>query len=115
MIYTSGTPASDPDDPVFPPVYPDSMPLYWRNETSGILANAVLAYIGHAAGTGPAPSDDQARLLIAYCRYFIRAPVWQFNPEPLLHALQDAIDQATDLAALDQWLNACLDLGIDVL
>ena len=57
---------------------PLGTPLYWRAETSGVLAEALWAYMLHQAEPDiyPAPTPGQLALVACYLRYVIDAPSW---------------------------------------
>ena len=54
-------------------------PMYWADETSGFLAEAVEAYIAYNLGTGPQPGHDHLEAFRAYLVHWIRAPYWRMG------------------------------------
>src|ERR1051326_7578586 len=52
------------------------LPLYWKDDLTGILKRAIAAYINNRVGEGPEPTPGQFRLLVDYLRYYINAPAW---------------------------------------
>jgi hypothetical protein len=104
-------------DHQFEPVYrgPHGTPLYWRNEQSGELKAAVMAYAAYMAypKTNPIPRPAQFELLIGYLTYVIDAPCWRGSSE-----LDDLREQARRMGTpqeVDDWINRCLKIGIDPL
>ena len=113
------------------PGYPSQLqtPLYWRDETSGKLESAVIAFfepyasLTHASLTqkklAPDLSAEQIKLLRDYLVYYIKAPCWKNNP----HADSEefaAIDRLTEQAQniscrkdIEQFAQDCLQLGLD--
>jgi len=83
-------------------------PGYWRNETSGVLAPAIEAYLQHRLMT-----DEQIAAMRAYLRQWIMAGDWLGGAD--IDELRAGLDGLTSRAALDRWLDAALDLGIDPL
>jgi hypothetical protein len=69
-------------------------PLYWRNEISGVLSDAIMAYFAYQTGSRDEPlTDAQAALVLGYARYYVDAPCWLANatdPEAIeeIEALQ---------------------------
>jgi hypothetical protein len=89
---------------------PDKLlaPGFWMNETSGVLRPAVEAYLRWEP-----LSAAQIAALRAYLRQWIEAYAWLEEDE--LFTLRQEVDQLTSREAIDRWLDAALDLGIDPL
>jgi hypothetical protein len=90
-------------------VPPHDVPLYWVNETSGVLKEAVLAYFDGRE------SLTQLRLVIAYVRYVLEAPCWNAEPMEALERLRLAAQRVTTRVGLEAVLWDALELGIDPL
>lgn len=84
-----------------------AFPHYWRNETSGVLQPAVMAYL-----EGGEMTAGQISALRAYLRQWIAAPVWH-GPE--VHELREGIDRLTSREAIGNWLAIAVERGIDPL
>jgi hypothetical protein len=96
-----------------PAVYtpPFGVPLHWRNEQSGQLPAAMLAYFQHAGDSSkPAPSEEQLQLVIHFFHYFISAPCWQGAE---ISELREEAAQMQTVQGVAAWLDKCLDAGID--
>lgn len=85
----------------------DGLPGYWMNETSGVLAPAVRAYLEHDE------LDGQAIVALrAYFRQWINAPAFEGDD---IDALRRTVDGLTSRQAIDRWLGKAIDAGIDPL
>lgn len=82
-------------------------PGYWMNETSGVLAGAVKAYLERDELT---PQEIAA--LRAYFRQWIMAP--GFRGEDV-EALRGKVDGLTSRQAIEAWLNDAISAGVDPL
>lgn len=104
-----------------PNVYrpPLGLPLNWRDEQSGALSAAILAYLDNRI-KGTVLTDEQFDLVKDFVRHYIGAPCWN-------HMLEDE-ELATELATLRHqvlylktpddlgaWIHQCLDVGLDPL
>jgi hypothetical protein len=91
-------------------------PGYWMYETSGALRPAIIGLIH-----GCALSAEDIAALRAYCRQWICAPVWDENPHATaasrarLAALRAGIGGLTSRAAIEAWLAAAVEEGMDPL
>ena len=101
----SALPSSDP-----------RAPKYWRNETSGLLAQAIEAYLE----SRPMGSFAVAAVR-AYLRQWIDSPAWDMNPAADdesrrelagLRAAAAAIETRRDI---DEWLYRAIEFGADPL
>lgn len=90
-----------------PTRYPHGGPLYWRNEQSGLLGQAIEAYFDRREG-----AEDLA-LVIDYCRYWIEAPCWRWDDPGELAELRQRVRSLITRSVLDAWLNDAMGLGID--
>jgi hypothetical protein len=90
---------------------PFGVPLYWMNETSGILRSAVQAYVT-AETNGPDMTAEQFELFRAYLTYVIHAPCWKGLDR---RRFAFKLAAATDTAAIHTILMELLDFGIDPL
>ncbi|PZV19220.1 MAG: hypothetical protein DCF22_00700 [Leptolyngbya sp.] len=90
---------------------------YWRNETSGILQPAMMAYINHGAYPNqcPAPTPEQMGLIKQYLQLYINAPCWEEGEQGQLAALRKSVQEITDLASCDRWLDEAMQWGFDPL
>lgn len=95
-----------------PEAGPGGGPLYWRDETSGVLAKAVAAYLEWRTKAGPAPDPFQVEVLRAYCEQWIKSPVWVGRD---LEKLRRSIDTIKLPGELSIWLCAASQEGIDPL
>jgi hypothetical protein len=91
-----------------PPIYPAGGPLYWANDLSGILPDAVQTFFQRPA----ALTTEQMELLTMYLIYWLEAPCWHYPPGTREQLLAQA-KAVTTRADFDTVLNACLALGID--
>jgi hypothetical protein len=104
---------------------PLGVPVYWRDEVSGILPAAVWAYIKFRApveGETPIPPTEmQLKILIEFLRYYIDAPCWSLNTAACQEMAADLSSLRGDIRAakttddVGAWISRCLDLGIDPL
>jgi hypothetical protein len=94
--------------PGFPPYRPPfGGPAYWRDERSGVLPAAVLAYLEGRE------TRAQLDLVLRYCAYWIEAPCWRADPMLPLETLRQTIRQVATHAGLSAWRRDALALGID--
>lgn len=61
-----------------PTIYrpPMGLPLYWRDEVSGVLPAAVTKYLNHVAFGAARPDAAELELLWDYIAHHINAPCW---------------------------------------
>lgn len=96
---------------LIPNIYisPLGLPLYWGNEQSKKLPRAVIKYFGQQP-----LNQSELELLINYCRYYINAPCWQNKPfETKLQDLRKEATALTTVEEISEWINNCLNIGID--
>lgn len=84
------------------------VPGYWMNETSGVLAPAVEAYL-----TREEMSAEQIAAMRAYLRQWIM--VGQWAPTEGVMALRMMVDGISSKRDIDRWLMLAEDEGIDPL
>lgn len=82
-------------------------PGFWMNETTGVLAPVVTAYLNRATLT-----EDQVRIMKAYLAQWIGADVWMGPEIDELRRLAAAIDNEK---AIDDWILKAIDSGLDPL
>jgi len=87
--------------------------LYWRNETSGVLAKAVSDYLGWGCQRGPEPTPLQCEALRVYFEQWIAFDWHGLQAE--LEKLREAIKAPQTPGSLRIWILQALDLGIDPL
>jgi hypothetical protein len=91
-------------------------PGFWMYETTGVLRPAMQAYL-----LGERITGEQIAALRAYFRQWIGAPVWDLNPHgderdrEALAELRRRVDELTDRAAIDRWLDDVDRFGLDPL
>lgn len=101
--------------------FPEDLPPYWRNETSGRLEKSVLAYFApYATDETPPPlsSEDLDNLKQYLCLY-VSAPCWRKNPHAdrqHLARLDELQESARNLASredITQFIYKCMDIALD--
>lgn len=89
-------------------------PGFWRNETSGVLAPAIHAYL-----TNKVMTDGEIAAMRAYLRQWIMAPCWQDPTDaehaPILTRLRADLNDLITRAAIARWLELADDIAIDPL
>jgi hypothetical protein len=93
---------------------PLGFPQYWRDDPSGQLQIAVLAYLGYRGAEGPPPDASHIELLRDYLIHYIEAPCWASPPGVLENLISRAHDIQTpqDIADVEK---RCLQIGLDPL
>jgi hypothetical protein len=96
---------------------PHGLPLYWRDEASGVLAAAVGAYFKHIVEKTPEPNAEQLDLLWQYVRHHIHAPCWEMTCRGAYEKeLADLKARATargGVLALRAYVAAAIDIALD--
>ncbi len=100
-----------------PRVYrpPLGAPLRWQDDMSGELPRIMLAFFEQQRELSP----DEFERVRDYGEYYLDAPMWDANPHlddegrAELAALREQIKAARTVGDLNQWINACLEIGID--
>jgi hypothetical protein len=85
---------------LLPRDHPDA-PKYWMNETTGVVAPAVQAYLFNEL---MAPEYIPATR--AYLRRWICSPVWR---GPKVDFLRGCLDELTSRTAIDRWIAIAVD------
>lgn len=87
-------------------------PLYWRDERSGVLKEALERYVYWAADPKSIkPDEAQFYLIKQYLRYWINAPCWRGE----LSDLRTSIETVRRVEDIEPFLDKCLEWGIDPL
>lgn len=102
---------------------PLGTPLYWRDELSGELHDAIHAFVGYGADKRNLPTFKQVVLTVAYLKYVIDAPCWRGDTMlDGLRAQAEELVSSKKCAVIGEWcdeINAwimkCLEIGIDPL
>ncbi len=97
-----------------PTTYPNGVPLYWMDEESGAMREAVQAFLYWAVRLPgqPRPSQEQLALLRDYFAHWINAPGWAGKEVEKLRA---DIQSASTAEELLQWQERAESEGIDPL
>lgn len=102
--------------------YNQGMPMYWRDEMSGKMLSAVVAFWSPYADSPqniPELSAEHVCLLREYIVHWVEAPCFQANPHMTMEnklQLESAIIQAKNInnrADINVVLNALSELAID--
>jgi len=99
---------------------PYGAPCYWKNEESGVLRDALLAFLDSTIGREPGATTEQLDITQWYFTHYINAPLWQhpdinYEGATKLAHLKEQIKTANTVEKLKQWIDACLDSGLDPL
>lgn len=104
-----------------PNVYrpPLGLPLYWRDDQSGVLADAIKAYLDERI-EGKQMTAEQFDLVRAFLSYYINAPCWSRNltddeKSVRLMALRADVRNLKKPDDISGWIRRCLDIGLDPL
>lgn len=82
-------------------------PGFWMDETSGVLAPVIEAYLN-----GKDLTPDQIAIMRAYLRQWIAAPGF-IGPD--IDDLRGRVDQLTSWGAIDTWIYDAVHAGADPL
>jgi hypothetical protein len=95
-------------------VRPLGTPLYWRDEQTGLLPAAMQAYVFYGADPtlNRPPTARQLALVINYFRYVINAPCWRDSSGEVTR-LRSLAAQMTTIEEIEQFIEDCLEIGID--
>lgn len=97
---------------------PLGAPLYWVNEKSGVLKAAIGAFYAHILDGEPI-KKRHVSLVRAYLIYVINAPCWMAGAgedfASQVQSLKDGIQSADTPKLIDEWIEKCLEIGIDPL
>jgi hypothetical protein len=83
-------------------------PLYWRNEVSGKLEHAVMAYL-----EGKDLDETDIALLRTYFAQWVNATVFAASGE--LQKIQQSVWSIASTVDIDAWLEEAVLIGIDPL
>ena len=98
------------------------LPLPWQDEQSGVIKAAIRAFLEHQV-EGTSLSEEHLKLTIQYLRYYIHAPCWYEewpcepgidDPESIRKVRRQALEMGT-VADIEQFIQDCLEIGIDPL
>ena len=97
------------------------MPLRWQDEQSRHMSRAIMAFFNHVVKNPGYErlSDEHFEMVREYGQYYINAPCWVNNAEgdeeilAQLETLRKQITEAKTVQDIDQWIDACLEVGID--
>jgi hypothetical protein len=113
--------AARPGNPVLLPTNyrPDGLPYYWRDETSGVLAVAIKAYVDGGLRR-LTTADARVALVKQYCVHWVNAPCWEILREDreglgALRGLREAAEHIVSTENIANWIDRALDLGLDPL
>lgn len=89
-------------------------PQYWRNEASGKLQPAIIAFVNHWADPRqtPAPTPEQLGYVIQYFQLWANFPGWK-GPE--IEGLRSQAQELQTVEDCARWLEIALEVGIDPL
>ena len=96
----------------------DSLPLYWGDEQSGKLKQAVTAFIEYLSqnGNGDGPSGQPLRQIINYFNHWVLCPLWKGEHiEKDLIQLRYEIKHVTTLEQLETWFLKVRAIELDPL
>lgn len=100
----------------------DGIPFYWLYELTGVLCEAMSAYIAFSAKMPGAvePTGDQVQEVIHYLRYFFGASCWEHKDagpryDAKLSDIRARAAVAETLVDVDALITAGLGIGIDPL
>lgn len=93
---------------------PYGHPYKWTYEKTGIVYQAVLAYLDHHR-IRSAITFEQTRLVRDYIRYYVNAPAFnQIDPKHITE-LREQAEQAESPDEIEQVYQRCLQLGLEPL
>ncbi len=94
-------------------ILPLGLPVYWRNEITGKLVDAVESVMKYKVVEAPAPTQEQIDLVIKYIRYFIKAPCWSDVGELSLSSLRELAESLRTQEDIYKFIDASMELGLD--
>ena len=104
--------------PHVPRIYrqPWGGPLRWQDDVTGVLPQAVCAFLDEQGQGGKPAKAEQVELVRDYCEYYINAPCWA--TEGAEHRFADLRERIKTLKTVQEvaaWIVDCLQVGIDPL
>lgn len=95
---------------------PMGLPLYWRDEQSGQLENAIFAYLEFVTKqTSQPPNETQIFLIRCYFEHYIMAPCWQEDENGTLLKLRAETKNINSVDAISAWLTVASEIALDPL
>jgi hypothetical protein len=94
---------------------PLGLPLHWRNEQSGRLKAAILAFWNYRVNSCTPPNEEQIFLIKCYLEHFIMAPCWQHDSDGILISLRSTVTDLNDLDRIYEWLKVAMKIALDPL
>jgi hypothetical protein len=91
------------------------MPIHWSNESSGLLANAIDAYLDWAADGGLPPTGAQAFHIQIYLRQWINGSVWGENAEGDLEKIRLEVELIDSIEDIRRCIDSMVKIGADPL
>jgi hypothetical protein len=103
-----------------PYLSPLGLPLYWKDEQSGVLPAAIWAFINHKVDGAEAPTADQIKLIRDYFTHYINAPCWSANCEDnemsgILTEARGMVGKIETAIDIDRFISKCMEIGLDPL
>jgi hypothetical protein len=94
---------------------PLGLPFYWRDEISGELTRAVMAYLNWGVN-GQQITEDQVELVADYLSYWVNAPCWdQETFEEEIAALRAGATKLKTPEGINAWIHKALEIAADPL
>lgn len=96
---------------------PLGLPLYWRDEVSGLLKETVEAYLDNRVDGKPI-TEAEIVLLRDYFAHWINAPCWSPADSPFLEEIATLREEVLELKTageISEWIFKAMDIGIDPL
>lgn len=94
---------------------PLGLPFFWRDEASGELNDAVMAYLNNRI-EGQTVTDAQIVLVRDYLAHYIGAPCWDDSGfEMEMAHLRSTVRELDSATEIQEWIRQCLDIGMDPL
>ncbi|GEM_PF-1919289 len=100
---------------VIPPIYlpPFGTPLYWGDEQSGVLREAIQAFYDSSLHKKPL-AQEHLEMVRHYLAYVIHAPCW-LDDTDTLEQLRNEVNRLSTPEEVNVWIEKCLKIGIDPL
>jgi hypothetical protein len=94
---------------------PFQLPLYWRNEQTGVLCAAVKNYLLHKSRGAQPPTAAEIRLIGEYLRHYIFAPCWEDVCAEEIVELRRRAEVLSSIEEIDRFIADCVEIGLDPL